>query len=163
MEAMDLKSGAEISKCKDYRYALWRTWDEEKPRVVFVCLNPSTADENINDPTLNKCIRYAKSWDNGKYGGVLILNLFAFRATKPANMKKADDPIGTDNNNRLRKLPRTTDLIVAAWGNHGAFNRRSKVVLEMLPDVHYLKLNKTGEPSHPLYLKKDIKPIPMVK
>jgi len=159
---MGLKSGAAISKCGAYRYALWRTWDEEKPRVVFVCLNPSTADEKVNDPTLNKCIKYAKSWENGKYGGVLILNLFAFRATKPAIMKKAADPVGKDNDNRLKELLKTTDLIVAAWGNHGSYLRRSEAVLEMFPDIHYLKLNKTGEPSHPLYLKKDLKPSPMV-
>ncbi|GHX72979.1 hypothetical protein VCSRO16_3593 [Vibrio cholerae] len=73
-----MKNTAELSKCRKYRYALWRTWDSDKPFAMFIGLNPSTADEKNDDPTLRRCINFAKSWG---YGGVCMANLFAFRAT----------------------------------------------------------------------------------
>ena len=79
-----MKSGAIFSSCRKYRYALWRNWDETKPCVMIIGLNPSTADENENDPTITRCINFAKSWG---YGGVCVTNLFAYCATVPSDMK----------------------------------------------------------------------------
>jgi len=150
-----MKNTAELSKCRRYRYALWRTWDGSKPFVLFVGLNPSTADETTDDATLTRCINFAKSWG---YGGVCMANLFAYRATQPSDMKTAKDPIGLDNNSWLEKLGNDAGIVVAAWGNDGAFLGRSQQIKTLLPTLHYLKMNKSGEPAHPLYLPAKLTP-----
>jgi len=150
-----VKNTAKLSKCINYRYALWRTWDSSKPYVLFIGLNPSTADETEDDPTLTRCINYAKSWG---YGGVCMANLFAFRATKPEAMKAAIDPVGKSNNKWLRQLSKDAGLVVAAWGNDGSFKKRSTEVAKLIGGLTYLKLNKSGEPAHPLYQKADLQP-----
>jgi hypothetical protein len=98
---------------------------------------------------------YAKRWG---YGGVCVANLFAYRATKPTDMLRVKDAIGKDNNKWLKKLSKAAGLRVVAWGNHGKHFNRSQEVQEFLKDLHYLKLNRSGEPSHPLYLKSTLKP-----
>lgn len=143
-----MKNTAKLSACRTYRYALWRTWDSAKPFVLFVGLNPSTADEKTDDPTLIRCINFAKSWG---YGGVCMANLFAFRATDPVRMKAAIDPVGKQNNRWLKKLAGEAGIVVAAWGNDGAFLNRSEKVKKILPELYCLKMNKSGEPTHPLY------------
>ncbi|MEI8668573.1 MULTISPECIES: DUF1643 domain-containing protein [Pseudoalteromonas] len=153
-----MKNTAELSECRKYRYALWRTWDATKPIVMFIGLNPSTADENNDDPTLIRCINFAKFWG---YGGVCMSNLFAYRATEPRDMKAAKDPIGSNNDAWLTKLSNDAQLVICAWGNDGSFLKRSKQILELMPNLNYLKLNKSGEPAHPLYLSAKLKPIPM--
>jgi hypothetical protein len=127
---------------------------------MFVGLNPSTADEMSDDPTLTRCINFAKSWG---YGGVCMANLFAFRATEPSDMKASDDPIGTENNTWLKKLAKDAALVVAAWGNDGSYLERSEQVKKLLPNLYCLKLNKSGEPAHPLYQAAKLKPVPIVK
>lgn len=146
---------AKLSSCRRYRYALWRTWDDSKPFVLFVGLNPSTADETTDDATLTRCINFAKSWG---YGGVCMSNLFAFRATLPTDMKRAIDPIGKDNNMWLKKLAKNAGLVVAAWGNDGTYLNRSMDVKKIILNLHYLKMNKSGEPAHPLYLSAKLTP-----
>ena len=153
-----MKNTAKLSKCRKYRYALWRTWDDSKPYVMFVGLNPSTADETTDDPTLTRCINFAKSWG---YGGVCMANLFAFRATEPADMKASNDPIGSDNNHWLRSLSKDAVIVVAAWGNDGGYLQRSRQVTQLIPNMHCLKLNKSGEPAHPLYQAAKLQPVPM--
>lgn len=153
---MKLRNTAYFSTCRKYRYALWRTWDSSKPYVMFVALNPSTADETTDDPTLSRCIRYAKLWG---FGGVCMANLFAFRATDPKEMKVVENPIGENNDNWLLTLAKEAGLVVAAWGNDGSYLNRSKKVFELLPNMRCLKMNKSGEPAHPLYQKADIEPI----
>ena len=145
-----MKNTATFSECRKYRYALWRTWDTSKPYLMFVGLNPSTADEKTDDPTVTRCINYAKSWG---YGGVCMVNLFAFRATEPNVMKAASEPVGKDNDDWLKKLANEAGLVVAAWGNDGSYMDRSKKIRELLPNLHCLKINKSGEPAHPLYQK----------
>ena len=154
----NLKTNAKFSACRKYRYALWRTWDESKPYAMIIGLNPSTADENENAPTITRCINFAKSWG---YGGVCVTNLFAFRATVPSDMKASNDPIGTENDAWLYKLAKEAAIIVAAWGNDGSYLNRSGAIMGVLQNLHYIKMNKSGEPAHPLYLKVDLKPIPM--
>ncbi len=151
-----MKNTAILSTCRKYRYALWRTWDESKPYVMFVGLNPSTADETTDDPTLKRCINYARAWG---YGGVCMANLFAFRATDPLYMKASQDPVGIDNNKWLKKLAEDAGLVVAAWGNDGSFLSRSARVKELIPNMHCLKLNKSGEPAHPLYQPARLQPV----
>jgi len=153
-----LKADAKLSNCRKYRFALWRLWDESKPFVMIIGLNPSTADETADDPTLTRCINFAKSWG---YGGVCMTNLFAYRATDPNKMKEQKNPIGIENDVWLTKLAKEAGIVVAAWGNDGAYLNRSSVVKDMLPNLHYLKINKSGEPAHPLYLKANLKPVAM--
>ena len=154
--AIPLKNTAKLSRCRQYRYALWRTWDDSKPYVMFIGLNPSTADETVDDPTLIRCMNFTKSWG---YGGVCMANLFAYRATDPADMKAAENPIGSQNNKWLKALAEDAGLIVAAWGNDGSYLGRSEQVKKRLPDMQCLKMNKSGEPAHPLYQRADVVPV----
>lgn len=151
-----MNNTAKLSKCRKYRFALWRTWEDSTPYVMFIGLNPSTADECTDDPTLTRCINYAKAWG---YGGVCMTNLFAFRATDPVVMKSATDPIGLENDEWLKRLTSEAGLVVAAWGNDGVYLGRSRQVRTLIPSMYCLKLNKSGEPAHPLYLKADLKPL----
>jgi len=153
-----MKTNANLSKCRKYRYALWRTWDDSKLYAMFIGLNPSTADETEDDPTINRCINYSRNWD---YGGLCMVNLFAFRATNPSDMMASDDPIGTDNDDWIIKLSKEAGVIVAAWGNEGSYMGRSKNVMDMIPNLMCLKINKTGEPAHPLYQPGSATPIKM--
>ena len=154
----NLKSGAIFSSCRKYRYALWRNWDETKPCVMIIGLNPSTADEKENDPTIVRCINFAKSWG---YGGVCMANLFAFRATLPIEMMASKDPIGKENDVWLYKLANEAAIIVAAWGNDGSYLNRSEEIMAKLLNLYCIKMNKSGEPAHPLYLKADLMPVPI--
>ena len=151
-----LRKNAKLSKCRRYRFALWRVWDESKPHAMFIGLNPSTADENEDDPTLTRCISYAKSWG---YGGVCMANLFSFRATEPKDMLAASDPVGRNNDKWLMILSNEADLVIAAWGNTGGHMDRSKHVRQLLSNLHCLKINKSGEPAHPLYQKSTLEPM----
>ena len=144
-----MKSSALFSECRTYRYALWRLWDESLDSILFIGLNPSTADESHNDPTISRCINFAKKWG---YGGLCMANLFAYRATQPRIMMLADDPIGPDNDQILFDLVSKTDIVVAAWGNHGSFMGRSAHIARSIHNLKCLGFNKSGEPVHPLYL-----------
>lgn len=160
-----VESKALFSPCKRYRYTLTRIWDADKPPILFIGLNPSTADEKTNDPTIRRCMRYAYDWGGG---GILMMNLFAFRATKPAEMKRAVDPIGFPANNEfLLSYAQATETqggtVVAAWGAQGAYMGRGYHVQKMLKevvDLRCLKILAGGEPGHPLYLKSDLRLIP---
>lgn len=153
-----MKKDAKLSDCRKYRFALWRIWDESKPQVMFIGLNPSTADETEDDPTLLRCMNYAKLWG---FGGVCMANLFSYRATDPAVMLAANDPVGSENDQWLIQLSSTAGLVIAAWGNTGGHMGRSKKVKQLLPNLHCLKINKSGEPAHPLYQKATLQPMPL--
>lgn len=148
---------AVLSPCRKFRYELWRRWSDA-PACVFVGLNPSTADETNDDPTIRKCVGYAKRWG---YGSLCMVNLFAFRATQPKDMLAAADPIGPENDATLKRLATDAGIIIAAWGNHGGHLGRDKAVMAMLPELHCLKRNKDGSPAHPLYLRGDAMPYPL--
>lgn len=148
-----MKKNADISECQQYRYSLERIWDQEKPLVGFIGLNPSTADCTEDDPTIRRCIEFAKSWGAG---GIYMTNLFAYRATSPSAMMEQENPIGQENDNHLTQLHNKTDKIVACWGNNGSHRDRANQVKELLKtDLLCLGKNKTGEPKHPLYVKGD--------
>ena len=146
---------ATFSEDRIYRYALSRIWKASKGQVCFVGLNPSTADENVDDPTIRRCIRYAERWG---FGAIIMLNLFAFRATQIKNMLKAEEPIGPRNDAIISLLSDTCDITVMAWGNFGAYLERDKAVIPMLKNPHYLTITKMGQPGHPLYLKGSLGP-----
>lgn len=149
-----LKKAAIISKCGAYRYVLLRGWDLSKPTVVFVCLNPSTADAQNDDPTLRRCIGFARDWN---FGQVAIVNLFAYRATNPKALLEVDDPVGPDNDYWLDKMAEGKKLFVAAWGNKGMLLNRDMFVEPLLPNMQCLGITKTGQPRHPLYIRADTK------
>lgn len=151
-----IESSAIFSPCRTYRYQLWRRWGPGQP-VVFIGLNPSTADESQDDPTIRRCIGYAQAWG---YPALLMLNLFAFRATNPKDMMIAKDPVGPENDRHLLKecLGRMT---IAAWGKDGSHLGRSASIA--IHGLHCLKLNHDGSPAHPLYLKKTLTPAPYVR
>jgi len=140
-----------------YRYTLSRIWLPGKPYICFVGLNPSKADENIDDPTIRRCIGYAMSWG---YGGIVMVNLFAFRSTDPKNLLSATDPIGPDNYHHIFSNSWGAALTIAAWGVRGGYLGQDKKVRAQLTNPHCLALTKEGHPKHPLYLKKDLRPVP---
>jgi hypothetical protein len=144
----DQDCGAVFSTDRQYRYALWRNWDKRGKRVLFVGLNPSTADENTDDPTIRRCVGFARDWG---YGGVLMGNLFAFRATRPRDLRLSQDPVGRRNDRWLEALSRNAGMILACWGNHGLFMNRQEIFRGRYPDIHCLAINRTGTPAHPLY------------
>ena len=144
-------SGAQFSRCRRWRYLLWRRWDDAKPAANFLMLNPSTADEFKLDPSCTRARRYAERWG---FGALIVTNLFGWRATDPEEMKRAKDPVGRGNDAAILRAARESAVVVCAWGNHGAHLGRSGAVLELLGGIPLktLKLNAGGEPAHPLYL-----------
>ena len=155
-----INRNATFSSCRTYRYSLSRIWDKKKKFALFIGLNPSTADEKVDDPTIRRCVNYAKNWG---YGGFLMVNLFAYRTTLPSKLKKVKYPIGKNNDKYIVKLSKKADITIAAWGNNGKLYSRDKQVLILVPNLMCLKINKSGQPAHPLYLKKDLKLINYTK
>lgn len=154
-----LRSAATFSPCRTYRYSLTRVWDRDAPACGFVLLNPSTADETANDPTITRCIGFARRWG---FGSLLAVNIFALRSTDPKGLKRVDDPVGPGNDRAIKRLIRNADLVVAAWGGHGRYLDRGARVRAMLPDdAVCLGVNADGAPKHPLYLKNSTKPRPL--
>jgi hypothetical protein len=140
---------ARFSRCSEYRYTLSRTWDKSLPRVLFIGLNPSTADDQRDDPTVRRCIGFASEWG---YGGLILVNLFAYRSTDPNGLTEVDDPIGPENDRWISVEQAKADRVVAAWGNHGVLLNRDTAVLESLNQAYCLGITKAGCPRHPLYI-----------
>lgn len=140
---------AHFSKCRRWRYVLTRTWNTNLPPLAVIGLNPSAADEGKDDPTVRRCQCYARRWG---FGGLVMLNLFGYRATEPADLKAAADPVGPGNNAALRRETASRRVLVA-WGVNGAYRDRAAVVLAMLGhrDLVCLARTKDGSPRHPLY------------
>ncbi|MEM1063486.1 MAG: DUF1643 domain-containing protein [Planctomycetota bacterium] len=151
-----LETGAGFSDCRVYRYTLWRIWDPGLPRLAFIGLNPSTATETVDDPTMRRCRGFAA---REGYGGFDMLNIFGYRATDPAEMKRQDEPVGPGNDAAIRDVSRRTGVVVACWGTHGGHLGRDSDVCAILADegvsVLCLGTTKQGFPRHPLYVKGD--------
>lgn len=155
-------NGAMISECGKYRYVLTRAWDFQNTcRCLFIMLNPSTADAYDNDPTVVRCIDYAKRFG---CSSLAIVNMFAHRATDSRELSKVEDPVGPLNDMFLEDYIGEADIIIAAWstgpkGNKELFLQQEQRVKNKLPysGVYCLELSKDGHPKHPLYLKKNIK------
>lgn len=191
-----LKAGATISACQAYRYRLWREWrlhplpaqwdmwtnDDGSPVVdgagqqlgepmacLFVMLNPSTADGAQDDPTIRRCVGFAKAWG---YDRMEVVNLFAYRATDPAALlalNHTDEPWGPENRRHIQAaMDGNVNRVVVAWGAHGAHLDQAETVLAWIEDyaglldnpceIVALGLTKDGHPRHPLYLPKSAAP-----
>lgn len=155
-----IQASAGISPCGQYRFWLGRKWDHGSFSLPVVMLNPSTADASTDDPTIRRCMGFAR---RENFGGVRVFNLFAYRATSPADMKAAHDPVGPGNDDYLNEafdIARCSDIpVLAAWGTHGSFMRRDETVERFAADhrVRLVCLGTTtaGHPRHPLYVKGD--------
>ena len=147
-----IKKSAVFSSCRKYRYSLTRASNLTGNYVLFIGLNPSIADELIDDPTLKRCINFAKDWG---YGGLIMVNLFAYVSTHPSELKNAKLPIGKENDKHILKNHQKSQLTVIAWGNDGYLYERDKEVLAIIDSPMCLNINKSGQPAHPLYQKKD--------
>lgn len=148
---LETSGRATFSQCESYRYELVITWNSNFPRVAVIGLNPSTANERENDPTITRLERWARR--NG-FGSLGMFNAYAFRSTDPRGMKKATDPIGPVNDSFLLYAAHSSDLVIYAWGTN--IDRcREECITEMLCGSctpHAFKITKNGHPSHPLYL-----------
>jgi hypothetical protein len=153
-----LYSGAAFSPCRKYRYRLWRTWGDPQKRVAFIGLNPSTADESKDDPTIRKCIGFAKRWG---YGGLTMLNLFGWRSTDPKGLREPADPVGLDNDTAIGFACIDAERVVFAWGSHQpvrellakrAADLREKYDKVFRSRAVVLGRCADGNPRHPLML-----------
>ncbi|WIV50627.1 DUF1643 domain-containing protein [Marivivens sp. LCG002] len=160
----DAVSEAVYSDCENYRYSLTRIWEERGARALFVMLNPSTATEVQNDPTVERCERRARALG---FGGFRVTNIFAWRDTDPQKMRAAADPIGPTNDDTIRQsalewIRDSKDQIVCAWGAHGDHLSRGAAVEKILrdtgKDLYSLGLTKQGHPKHPLYIGYSVQP-----
>lgn len=153
---------AQFSDCGRYRYLLTRTLDEGNGSCLFIMLNPSTADAEQDDPTIRRCISFARRWGMAE---LRVVNLFALRATYPVELLRTVDPVGSENDEVIAREPGRADLVISAWGNHGAHRDRSNEVRRLLSaagtEVMQLGITASGEPRHPLYVPSDRKPVPM--
>ncbi len=156
----DCRTAAVFSPCERYRYTLERIWDAERPFVNFICLNPSTATADRDDPTNRRCRGFA--WDWGM-GGMITTNVFGWRSTDPKGLKDPQDPVGDDNDRHIIDIASRAGVVVVAWGNHARLNSRSRAVARLLLDQRIaataLAVNGSGEPKHPLYLRSDLLPV----
>lgn len=161
MSLFETGNTARFSPCRRYRYTLERIWDHEGPVANFLMLNPSTADEINNDPTIERQCRRVRRWGLN-YGGVIVTNIFAWRSTDPRALYKLDDPIGPENDDAIVEAAHRSQIVICAWGGtHGGLLGRGEAVrkrLAMFTTLHYLQMCDNGHPSHPLYLPYDLKP-----
>jgi len=142
-----------FSQCRRYRYVLWREFDFlNSAYAMFIGLNPSTADERKDDPTIRRCIGFAKSWG---FGALCMTNIFAFRSTDPVKMKQQIHPVGPYNDKWLSEMSIGAGIVIAAWGTHGGHQDRARYVTQTMPLLMCLGLTKEGHPRHPLYVRAD--------
>lgn len=151
---------AVLSEDNKYRYILSRAWGPG-PHVTFIGLNPSTADATTDDPTIRRCIGFAKSWGAGS---LVMVNLFAFRSTDPQNLLTTADPIGPENDHWLDVGLKDAEIVVAAWGTRGGLLGRAEAVRHKYHGrLSALKITNSGMPGHPLYIPATARPIPYRK
>ena len=155
---------AALSKDGVYRFALSRSFKPGSKSMIWIMLNPSTADAEVDDPTIRRCMGYAQDWG---FDSMTVVNLFPLRATDPKELTTHTEPkdilklnLGYIESECYWSQP---SLVVAAWGTHGALLRRNKLVIDRLTalgvSLHVLGLTEDRHPKHPLYLKKDLKPV----
>ena len=149
-------NGAIFSYCKKYRYVLWRIWDKSKPYVMFIGLNPSTANETSDDPTIRRVKKFAFDWG---YGGIYMMNLFAFVTPYPEKLEVCEDPIG-ENDKWLNIIAVKCDKIIFAWGSFKEAQKRAKQIMERFSG-YALIINNDGSPRHPLYVNANTEPVPI--
>jgi hypothetical protein len=159
----DVKSSAVFGGPDDcYRYRLIRTWDKTKPHAMFIMMNPSTADAMVDDRSVAKCGRFARTWG---YGGIYVGNTFAYRATYKKDLRGVEDPIGPENDKHLIAMAKRAEKVIFAYGQPGHRTLRDegprlvKMLIDKGVKPHVLKLSNDGTPCHPLYLRKTLNPV----
>lgn len=161
MTFQGMQRGAVFGAGGRYRYSLTRRWAEKGPTVAFVLLNPSTADAHRDDPTIRRCIGFARGWG---FAALEVVNLFAFRSTQPAGLRAAPDPVGPENDHYLVAALRRAPHALAAWGVHGGLLGRADAVLALAARhrrrLQCLDVTKAGFPRHVLYLRSGLRPRP---
>ncbi|MEL6468710.1 MAG: DUF1643 domain-containing protein [Cyanobacteria bacterium J06623_4] len=154
-----MKRTAIFDPTGQYRYHLGRQWQATGKEVAFVMLNPSRADASVDDPTLRACIQFAQKW---KYGSLSVVNLFGYRTPHPQELANAENPIGAENDDHLLQAATKADKVVLAWGNWGRLHGRDRAILSLLNSHRHkltcLQRNRSGQPRHPLYIKRDVIP-----
>jgi len=157
----DAPSTAVYSDCECYRYLLTRVWDTGGEKALFIMLNPSTATEVQNDPTVERCERRARTLG---FGAFRVTNIFAWRETDPKKMRAAPEPVGPENDMAILESCAWADRIICAWGAHGAHLDRGRQVEALLRQggwpLYHLGLTKAGQPKHPLYIGYAVQPVP---
>jgi|SRR6185369_1848891 len=145
-----------------YRYLLWRSIGTGERTVLFLMLNPSTADAQSDDPTLRRCTTFARDWG---FGRLEVCNLFALRTKDPRKLRAAKSPIGPANDRHIIEAASRASVIVAGWGTHGSYLERGREVAELLEAHRHslcaLRCTRAGHPAHPLYLPRALAPMPM--
>lgn len=144
-----------------YRYWLWRGWDAGLPTLGFVMLNPHRADAAIEDPTIRRCLGFAKAWN---YGSLEVVNLFAYCTAHPRDLKRVANPVGPDNDAYLLETGARVARLIVAWGNSGRLLDRDRAVLQQFADhsqLYCLGYTRSHQPRHPLYLRRDTRPQPV--
>jgi len=150
---------AAFSRCGTYSSRLDRDWSNSRESlgsVVFIGLNPSTADHRVDDPTIRRCIDFTRRWG---YDALTVVNLFAYRTPYPKILKQADDPVGPYNIRHIKNAVKTADLTVACWGRYGSwFNQDQRLFGQLGTKLYCFSQNADGSPAHPLYQRADTKP-----
>ena len=154
------KSSAIFSKDRVYRYVLIREWDSRKPSLMFIGLNPSTADEEKDDPTIRRIMGFAKK---GGYEKIYVTNIFAFGATYPKDLFSNKNPVGFDNDLWIKNISKEVEKVILAYGNLGKKFDRPNEILKLIESPYCIKISKTGYPMHPLYLEYTNKPLKFEK
>jgi len=156
----DGRATATFSSCGAYRYRLSRVWDEDGPRCVFVMANPSTADHLVLDPTVRRCVAFARSWG---CGALEVVNAFGIRSTDPMRLREVADPVGAGNDEAIVAAATSGSIVVAAWGVHGAYLGRETAVRTLLKgagvELSALLVTRDGHPGHPLYVPGETVPV----
>ncbi|QBY53539.1 DUF1643 domain-containing protein [Cupriavidus oxalaticus] len=163
---LDGEGGCILSDCEQYRYRLWRAWDDNRPALGFIMLNPSTADHHVSDPTITRCLQRALA---GKYGRLEVVNLFPLRSTDPDGLLSHPDPLGDPpgrNDGAVMDAIDGCSTVICAWGSHRAAPARAAEVLRIVRMcgrgnlLYHLGLNHDGSPRHPLYVAATVQPRP---
>lgn len=146
-----LATDAVFSDCSRYRWLLMRRWNEGSKICMFIGLNPSTADYSNDDPTVSRCVGFARKWG---CSAMYMMNAYAFRATDPKVMKRQSDPVGQQCDEHLKAISASCSIKVACWGAHIETYRQTELK-RMIPGLKCFGLTAKGYPKHPLYLSKD--------
>jgi hypothetical protein len=163
---LDGEAGCILSDCEQYRYRLWREWDASRPALVFIMLNPSTADHHVSDPTITRCLQRALA---GRFGRLEVVNLFPLRSTDPDELLTHPAPLGDRpdrNDSAVMYVSSCCSMVICAWGTHKAAPARAAEVLRIIRMcgrgklLYHLGLNQDGSPKHPLYVAANVQPRP---
>jgi hypothetical protein len=146
---LNIPRGAYFSPDRRYRYALWRVWSSVRPPLLFIGLNPSTANELQDDATITRLMKRA---DRAGFGGLLAANLYAYVSSDPEVLLQAGDHIGPENDSFLRHLVKLSGRVLCGWGSFAPAKNRAGEVIGMIPEPYCLGINADGQPKHPLYV-----------